>query len=158
MKVVDGLKEQFNFEIQSGYLYLSISAYFKSLDMNGFAHFMSKQAHEEFEHATDFYNFLFAIGERPEFDKIDKPVSEFKGVVEAFSAALNHEILVTNRIEKLYGDAIEQNNYKVVEFLGKYIAEQVEEVDTFNSLVTRLERVNDNWGGLYILDRELSAR
>lgn len=156
--LIKELNKQFNFEIESGYIYLAMNAYLKDLDMNGFAHFMFKQAHEEFEHAMDFYEFLFAIDELPEYDKIEKPKANYNSILEVFKDALEHEKLVTSKIEKLYEMALKEENYKVVEFLGKYIKEQVEEVDTFNYIVKKLERINENWGGLYIFDHELGQR
>lgn len=154
----NGLMEQFNFEIESGYLYLAMSAYLKELDMDGFAHFMFMQAHEEFDHAKEFYNFIFAIGEKPEFAEIAKPKAEYNSILEVFKEALEHEKLVTKKIEDLYEKATKDENYKVVEFLGEFVTEQVEEVDTFEAIVTRLERIDNNWGGLYIFDQQLGQR
>jgi ferritin len=38
------------------------------------------------------------------------------------------------------------------------VDEQIEEEDTFSVLVERLERINGQWSGLYILDSEMSKR
>lgn len=157
-KLINGLNEQFNFELESGYLYLSMSAYLKGKDMEGFANFMFMQAHEEFDHAMDFYNFLYAIDEEVEYNAIEKPKNKFDGFTELFKEALEHEELVTQKVEELYGQSLEEKNYKVSQFLAKYVNEQVEELDTFRALVKKFERVGENWNGLYILDRELSMR
>lgn len=157
-KLVNGLNDQLNHEIESGYIYLAMSAYFKKEEMNGFAHFMERQAHEEFEHAKGFYDFLFAIGETPEYEEISKPKKEYKDFIDVFKAALDHEKLVTHKIEALYEQAVAEGNYKVIEFLGYYITEQVEEEETFTSIVTRMERINGAWSGLYIYDAELAQR
>lgn len=156
-KLIKEMKEQFNFEVESGYIYLAMSAYFKEIEMEGFAQYMFVQAHEEFEHARDFYNFLFDIEERPEYEEIRKPRNEYDGLEEAFSEALEHEMEVTRRIEALYGLAIEEKNYKVVQFLGKYVTEQVEELNKFRTIARRLERIDANWVGLYALDKELAT-
>ena len=42
-KVEDALNEQLNREFYSSYLYLSMSAYFDSIDLPGFAHYMKVQ-------------------------------------------------------------------------------------------------------------------
>lgn len=157
-KLIKGLNDQFNFEIESGYLYLAMSAYFKEEEMNGFAHFMAKQAHEEFEHAKGFYDFIFALGGKVEYEEVAKPKSEYKDFNEAFKDALEHEKLVAEKIEALYAQALEEDNYKVLEFLGQYVTEQVEEIDTFNGIMTKLERINGAWSGLYIFDSELAQR
>ena len=44
--VVDALVEQYNFELESGYIYLAMVHDLKDKAWDGFAHFMDKQAHE----------------------------------------------------------------------------------------------------------------
>ncbi|MGO3751888.1 MAG: ferritin [Peptoniphilaceae bacterium] len=157
-KLIKGLNEQFNFEISSGYIYLAMSAYLKEQDMDGFAHFMYKQAEEEFDHAKEFYNFLFAIDERPTFEAIEKPQVKFESFTNTFKEALEHEKEVSSRIKKLYEIAMEENNHEAVVFLSGFIKEQVEEEDNFRSIVKRFERINESWNGLYIYDNELGRR
>lgn len=41
-KIFEKVNEQFNFELESGYIYLAMSNYLKRLGMDGFAHFMDK--------------------------------------------------------------------------------------------------------------------
>ena len=53
VKVEKALNEQIHAEFFSFYLYLSVSAYFSSQHLDGFAHWMRIQAQEEFGHAMD---------------------------------------------------------------------------------------------------------
>ena len=46
-KVVDAVNEQIKNELFSAYLYLSMAAYFESVNLDGFAHWMRIQAKEE---------------------------------------------------------------------------------------------------------------
>ncbi len=50
------LNDQFNAELYSSYLYLSMHAYFKSINLDGFANWMYQQAKEELLHAMKFYD------------------------------------------------------------------------------------------------------
>ena len=50
-KIEKALNEQVNAELFSAYLYLSMEAYFKSLNLNGFANWMKVQTQEEVSHA-----------------------------------------------------------------------------------------------------------
>lgn len=152
------LNNQFNFELESGYIYLAMSAYCKDQAMDGFAHFFFKQAEEEFEHAMKFYEFIFELQGKVEYAAIPKPKVEYKTFKEVFSTALEHEKEVTRRIKELVRLADEENDYDAHEFLQWFIAEQREEEDTFTGIVTRLERINESWNGLYIFDRELAKR
>lgn len=42
--------------------------------------------------------------------------------------------------------------------LDWFIKEQIEEEDNFRGIVEKFERINGNWGGLYIFDHELGQR
>lgn len=46
----------------------------------------------------------------------------------------------------------------MLNLLAWFVDEQIEEEDIFSVLVERLERINGQWNGLYILDNELAAR
>lgn len=154
----EGLNEQFNFEISSGYIYLAMSAYCKDRGMDGFAHFFKKQADEEFEHATKFYNFLFDTDNKPVYDTIEKPQEDYKSFLEVFESALEHEKEVTRRITDLYKQAVKEEEYRVTSFLKWFIDEQVEEEDNFRGLIEKIERAGESWAALYMFDSQLAQR
>ena len=58
------LNGQVNAELYSSYLYLSMNAYFKSVNLDGFANWMYAQAQEELMHAMKFYDFINQRGGR----------------------------------------------------------------------------------------------
>ena len=58
------LNAQLNAEIYSGYLYLSMAAYFEDEDLSGFANWMRVQANEELEHGIKFYDYIIRTGQK----------------------------------------------------------------------------------------------
>jgi hypothetical protein len=56
-KMTEALNGQVNRELYSSYLYLSMSAYFESVKMKGFANWMRVQAGEELVHAMKMYDY-----------------------------------------------------------------------------------------------------
>ena len=58
-KIEKALNDQLRAELYSSYLYLSMSAYFQSINLSGFANWMNVQAQEEWAHGMKFYDFLF---------------------------------------------------------------------------------------------------
>ena len=50
-KLYDNLNEQMNFELESAYIYATMSAYLDELNMKGMTHFIDEQVKEEMEHA-----------------------------------------------------------------------------------------------------------
>ena len=57
-KMQAALNGQLNAELYSSYLYLSMNAYFRSINLDGFANWMHFQAQEELMHAMKFYDFI----------------------------------------------------------------------------------------------------
>lgn len=156
--LVDALVAQFNFEIESGYIYYAMAAHVDREGMNGFNHFLVEQAKEEFEHAEKFYHFLDEMDVKIEYDAIEKPQADYKSFLDVFQTALDHEREVTKRIKDIYKKAQEVGCLDTQEFLNWFLMEQREEENTFEDIVLRLERINDNWGGLYIFDGQLGQR
>ena len=152
------LNEQFNFEIESAYIYMAMANYVELQGMHGFSHFFTTQAKEEMEHAYEFYKFMLEMDFSPEYTAIAKPETEYGNFTDTFKAALEHEKEVTSRIKAIYKDAIEVGCLDTQQFLNQFIEEQREEEDTFRDLVEQLERVHESWNGLYILDSKLGQR
>ena len=152
------MNEQMNFEYESAYIYKTMAAFLKDMEMDGMAHFMELQASEEVEHAEEFKNMLQNLGNSVKFRTLDPGAGKFDSILDVFEKALAHEKVVTENITKLYEQALKEKNRPVQNFLSKFIHEQVEEEDNFRGIIERLERINESWAGLYIYDGELGRR
>lgn len=157
-KLYDDLNEQMNFELESAYIYATMSAYLDEQNMKGMAHFIDCQVKEEMEHAERIKDFLQETGYGIKYRPLDPGNGKFDSFLDVFQKALAHEKVVTERIHSLAEAAIEQKELRVSNLLAWFVDEQIEEEDTFSTLVERLERINNNWGGLYILDKEMGKR
>ncbi len=156
--VEKAINNQINAELYSEYLYLSMSAYLKSINMNGCAAWMNIQAQEERAHAMGMFDYIIRRGGKVVLEAIEKPQTEWKDVVDVFSSALKHEELVTSKINALANVAQENNDRATSLFLNWYITEQVEEEENFNDLVSQLNMLKNDSSALYALDKELGAR
>lgn len=72
-KMQDALNKQLNAELYSAYLYLSMSAYFQSVNLGGFANWMRVQAQEELTHAMKFYDYVNERGGRVVLQPVEGP-------------------------------------------------------------------------------------
>ena len=149
---------QLNAEAYSGYLYLSMAAYFESEGLRGFARWMGQQAREEFYHSMKFYNFINERGGRVELRAIEAPPIEWSSPLAAFQEALAHERKVTGLINNLVDLAQAESDHASNIFLQWFVTEQVEEEDSVSEVVQSLERIGDNGHGLYMFDKEMAAR
>jgi ferritin len=157
-KMQEALNGQLNAELYSSYLYLSMAAYFLSLNLGGFANWMRVQAQEEDMHAMKFYNFINERGGRVLLKPIDGPQTEWDSPLAAFEAVLEHEQTVTGLINDLVELALVEHDHATNIFLQWFVTEQVEEEDSANDVIQQIKMVGEAEGGLFMLDRELAQR
>lgn len=157
-KMEKALNDQTNAEMYSAYLYLSMSAYFRSLNLSGFANWMKVQTQEELFHATKFYDFINERGGRVTLKAIEAPPIDRESTLAAFEAALLHEQKVTGLINDLVELAQEERDHATNIFLQWFVTEQVEEEDSVNEVIQKIKLMGDARGGMFMLDSELSQR
>ncbi len=157
-KIHAAFNEQINHEIYSGYLYLSMAAYFHSLGFDGFANWMRVQRMEEESHAMKFFDHLRDRDARIELDAIDTPKAKWTSPLDAFKAAYEHEKFITSKINGLYKLAEKESDYPAKGFLDWFVKEQVEEEASTSKIVQMLGRIKDSGSGLVMLDRQLGKR
>ncbi|NOX19702.1 MAG: ferritin [Nitrospirae bacterium] len=157
-KMLDALNEQLNFELYSAYIYFSMSAYFESINLKGFANWMRVQAMEELTHVKRFYDYIIDRGGRVKMSEIKAPANEWESPLAAFLNVLEHEQLVTSRINNLMDIALELRDHATSSFLKWFIDEQVEEEASVDEIVQSLKLNENNPGGLFLIDKELSQR
>ncbi len=157
-KMQDALNDQINAEMYSGYLYLSMAAWFDSINLSGMAQWMRYQTVEEENHAIKFFNYVAERGGDVKLQAINAPPTEWDSPLAAFEDAYKHEQYITGRINDLVDLARELKDHATESFLNWYVDEQVEEEATADENVESLRLVKDNPGGLFMIDRELKSR
>ncbi len=157
-RIEEALNAQINAEFWSGYLYLSMSAFFEAEGKSGFANWFKVQFKEEQAHAEIFMNFLQSRGGRVCLTAIDPVPTTWESPLEVFKATLAHEQKVTSMINSLYAIAAEEKDYATCNTLTWFIDEQVEEEKTAQEYIDTLALIGNNGFGLYQLDKELGAR
>jgi len=157
-KMQSALNGQLNAELYSSYLYLSMNAYFKSVNLDGFANWMYYQAQEELEHAMKFYDYVLQRGGKVQLQEIEAPPTEWGSPLAVFEATLEHEQKVTGLINGLVDIAHEAHDHATNIFLQWFVSEQVEEEESVGGVLEQLKLMGDAKGGLFMIDRELAKR
>jgi ferritin len=157
-KIEAALNKQLNAELYSSYLYLSMSAYFQSINLPGFANWMRVQTQEELVHAMKFYDFINERGGRVTLQKIDFPPTKWASPLNAFESAYKHEQKVTGLINDLVNLAVGEKDHATNIFLQWFVTEQVEEEASADEVVQKLKLVGKDSGGLFMLDGEMGQR
>ena len=151
-KMEAALNAQLNAEVYSGYLYLSMAAYFEDIDLAGFANWMRVQAAEELEHGMKFYDYIIRRGASVTLTAIEAPQTEWE------SPLLSHEQMVTGLINDLVDLAIEEKDHATNNFLQWFVEEQVEEEENAMENLAKLKLAGDDNSLLYKLNEEFAGR
>lgn len=157
-KIKDAINKQINAEMYSAYLYLSMSTYFESINLKGFASWMKAQTQEEMVHAMKFYDYVNERGGKVLLTAIDAPPTQWDSTLAVFEYTYKHEQKVTGLINDLVDLAISEKDHATNNFLQWFVAEQVEEESSADEVVQKLKIAGDQGGGLFMLDRELGQR
>ena len=155
--LVDKLNEQINHEYYSANLYLQMSAWCEVNGLRGAAFFLGKHAQEEVEHMRKLFSYLNESGRMAIVGKIDAPPTDYKSVEDVFTRALEHEKLVTKKINALLDDALTSKDYATFNFLQWYIAEQHEEEVLFTDVVEKIRMLSGEQRGLFFIDKEIAG-
>ena len=156
-RLIDEINKQIMYEYYSAHFYLSMAAYSAENDLPGFENWFLMQIQEENFHAMRFYNYMHQRNEKAVIYGFENPPGDFKSLLEVFEAGLKHEKFVTERINLLMSIAHEEKDYAAVNFLNWYVDEQVEEEESFSSMIGKIKLVGDGMG-LYQLDKEAATR
>jgi len=156
--IVDAINSQIAKEMYSSNLYLSMAAYFYSINLNGFANWMKVQVQEETFHAMKFFDYVVARGGEVKIAQIAEPQVKWSSPIDVFKATLEHEKSVTASINNLANLSLKENDHATSIMLQWFITEQIEEEAGVEDILKRLEMMGDFKGGLIMIDNELKSR
>ncbi len=157
-EVLFAMNEQINYELESYYIYLSMAAYFSSLNLDGMAHWMRVQAHEEMIHAMKFFDHIIDRGGKVELKDIKQLKTSWTSPKEAWDNAYEHEQLITSRINNLLSISRKNQDFASEPLLNWFVNEQIEEEVNTSKISQQMSMIKDNQQGLFMLDKELATR
>jgi ferritin len=157
-KILKSMNKQLNEELASSYEYLSMSAFFESINLTGFSHWFKMQSQEEYMHAMKIFDYINARDGKVNLLKIDSPKSEWNAPIEVFEESYKREQEISESINDIVDLAITEKDYATHTFLQWFLNEQVEEESTALKWLDRLKMIGDDKNGLFLIDRELIKR
>ncbi|MBU1145757.1 MAG: ferritin [Firmicutes bacterium] len=154
-KVSDLLNVQINKEMFSAYLYLDIANYYTFKGLDGFANWFTVQAKEEMDHAIFFMTYLQNNNVEVVLEAIAKPTMSYDSLKKPLEEAFKHEEYITASINSIYEEAVNQKEYRTVQFLQWFVKEQIEEEKNSQDLIQKYDLLENV---IYMLDKELALR
>ena len=157
-KMNEALNVQANRELYSSYLYLSMSYYFESTGMTGFASWMRVQAGEELVHTMKMLDYVANSGGRAKMMAVEAPQFSWASPLQAFQHVWDHERVVTGLIHALVRVAESESDEVTKGFLQWYVEEQVEEEESSDGVLKRVQAAGSESSALKAADKELGQR
>jgi ferritin len=153
----DAFNRQLNRELYSAYLYMSMAAYFESIKLKGFSHWLQAQVTEELMHAMRLFEALSQMDVRILMMPIEAPPTNWISPLKCFEDVLKHERIVTSMINDLVKSSQNENHQAAVSALQWFVNEQKEEEEHAGEILEKCRRAIDTQA-LKALDDELSER
>ncbi|MBI5591011.1 MAG: ferritin [Deltaproteobacteria bacterium] len=157
-RLYKAMNEQIRNELESYYIYVSMAAYFHARNLDGMAHWMRCQAHEEMIHAMKFFDHIHDRGGKVVLMNLKQIKTEWTSVREVWQDTYEHEQFITGKINELTAISREEKDYTSEPLLSWFSNEQLEEESTSGKVLEQIKMVGDNQTGILLLDRELGAR
>jgi len=142
-KLNAAINEQIGNEFAASLQYVAIAAHFSSEGLAELALKFYRQASEERDHAMRFVRYIVDAGGRVAIPAIAAPQAIFKTVEEAVRLSLEWEKKVTRQINGLVEIAIKESDHIAQNFLGWFVAEQLEEVSSMDHLLKVVQRAGE---------------
>ena len=154
-KIEKALNQQVQLEAESSQIYLAMASWAEVEGYNGISDFLYKHSDEERIHMLKLVKFLNERGGHGVIPALPQPALKYKGIRTLFEQVLNHEIHVSEEINKLVDICLKEKDYTTHNFLQWYVSEQIEEEALARRVIDKLKLIGDDKGGLYLLDRDI---
>lgn len=152
-KVEDLCNRQVEREGYSSNLYLAMASWAESNGLAGFAAWLYAQAEEEKVHMLKFVKYINERGGKAVIPAYKKPPEDFKDVIEMFDEVLKHEQFISASINDIVDLTLSEKDFSTQNFLQWFVAEQVEEESSVQSIVDKLKLGGKNI--MYQMDRDI---
>ena len=143
-RLLAAINAQVGHELHASMQYVSIAAHFDAENLPRLAAFFYRQADEEKMHAMKFVRHVVDLGGRVKIPAIASPRAEFATAAEAVALSLQWEHTVTGQIYDLVDIAKADRDYISMRFLDWFVSEQLEEINTMETLLSLVERAGED--------------
>lgn len=151
------LNDQIKFEAQASMHYLAMASWADSNGFGGVASFFYVQSQEERDHMLKLIKFVNERGGNVVIPSLEAPEHDFKSLHELFKTFLKSEMFVTEKINVIIFECLQQKDYNVHNFMQWYVTEQLEEEATARTLLDKLNIIGNDKSAQYLFDRDIES-
>jgi ferritin len=150
------LNDQIKYEATASMQYLAMASWADASGYNGVAEFFYAQSEEERLHMTKLVKFVNERGGNVIIPLLEKPKADFNSLNELFDMFLSSEVFVTEQINHIIFECLQNKEYNVHNFMQWYVTEQLEEEAMARTLLDKLTIIGDDKSGQYLFDRDIN--
>ena len=149
------LNDQIRIEAESSQIYLAMACWAEVKGLEGVAGFMFDQSSEERDHMLKLIKFVNERGGHAQISELKAPNVTFESFKEMFEMLFEHEVFVSESINKLVDITLTEKDYATHNFLQWYVSEQIEEEAMARTILDKINLIGNDKGGLYLFDRDI---
>lgn len=154
-KIEKALNEQVKVEYESSHFYLAMAVWAEVEGMNGVANFLYHHSDEERMHMLKLVRYINERGGQAQIPALTEQPKKFDSVQSIFKLLLEHEVKVSQEINAVIENCLNEKDYTTHNFMQWYVSEQIEEEALARGILDRLHLIGNDKGGLYLFDRDL---
>ena len=154
-QIEKALNEQISVEANSSQFYLAMASWAETKGFDGVSSFLYRHSDEERQHMLKLIKYVNERGGHAIVPELKKPPKVFDCLSHVFQNLLDHEILVTKKINEVVDLCLKNKDYTTHNFMQWYVAEQIEEEALARHILDKLKLIGDDKGGLYLFDRDI---
>ncbi len=151
------LNDQIKYEAMASMDYLAMASWADAEGYGGIANFFYTQSEEEREHMLKLVKFMNERGGKVNIPALDEPKDDFTSLASLFQKFLASEEFVTEKINIIIDECLNQKDYNTNNFMQWYVTEQLEEEATARTLLDKLNIIGDDKSGYYLFDRDIES-
>ena len=110
-KVEAALNQQIQLEADSSQFYLAMASWAENQGLNGTSSFLYRHSDEERQHMLKLVRYVNERGGTAVIPAVSKPEQSYESLTQVFENLLNHEIMVTEEINKVVGICFDEKDY-----------------------------------------------
>lgn len=149
------LNKQIIMEGTSSAAYLSMASWCETQGYDTSAEFLYNHSEEERMHMLKLFRYVNAAGGHALQPEISGIKHTFKSLREVFDEVLNHELEVTDSINKIVDHCFQTKDFATFNFLQWYVMEQREEETLARRAVEIFNLIGEDGVGLWMIDQEI---
>lgn len=156
-EIENALNEQMKMEASSSQFYLAMAGWAERKGFNGTADFMYQHSDEERSHMLKLMKYINERGGNAVVPALPQPETDFKSLRDVFDTLLQHEEMVTQKINELVFLTLQNKDYTTHNFMQWYVSEQIEEEALARTILDKLNMIGDDKSGMYLFDRDIKG-